>query len=226
MYITLLLISILLSLTFTQSLTEPLATSNLLYNNNDLFYNNTNLSNGGVIVSTANGVGGLASTIQALSNLGIGSNSGGLNIGLNSLSGLPINIASLGAVGTGVGLNTTGLEEIKTLPLNEMTVLNTSSLTGNVFTQTIKPGITIKTQVVETAPIQTQINTAPVITGTTIVSDIPNAVGLKVKDSNGNIIHVNGFDSSRTTQYLNPALNLKLFNLYKSESNRNILHEG
>lgn len=215
---TILLITILLSLTFTQLPPGPIIPSN-----NSISNANNDLINGGIIVSNANGVGGLASTIQALSNLGIGSNTGGLNIGLNGLSGLPINLASLGAVGTGVGLNTTGLG---TISLNDIGVLNTPSLTGNVFTQTINPGITVRTHVVETAPIQTQITTAPIITGTTVVPDVPNAVGLKVKDSNGNIIHVNGFDSSRTTQYLNPTLNLKLLNVYKSETNRNILNQG
>jgi hypothetical protein len=46
----------------------------------------------------------------------------------------------------------------------------------------------------------------------------PAVIGLKVKDTTGSIIHVNGYDSHRTTQSLNLKHDINRFRLYNANN--------
>jgi hypothetical protein len=138
-------------------------------------------------------------------------------------------VGSLNLIGTGVGLNTTGLSSLNN---DASFVLNTPSLTGNVFTQTLNPTTTSTTTVtssnIGTPALPTSLTTvtpttitttpAPVMTAVTTIPDVPGVVALKVKDSNGAIIHINNFNSSRTSMALTSALGIDQLTLFNTQS--------
>ena len=151
---------------------------------------------------------------------------GGFNTGLG---GLNTNVGSLNLIGTGVGLNTTGFG---TFGNDASFVLNTPSLTGNVFTQTLNPTTasttTITSSNIGTPSLPTSLTTvtptaittthAPVMTAITTVPDVPGVVALKVKDSNGAIIHINNFNASRTSMALTSGFGIDQLTLFNSQS--------
>ena len=167
------------------------------------------------------------------SGYGNSMSSGGMNsmnYNLNNIGGLTTNLGSLG-IGSGVGLNTTGLNLGSMNPIggDASFILNTPSLTGTTFTNQYlnnvdsNPGtITAVTTIQGTGSTATLPPIPPVVVNPTPTVSQPAVTAIKVKDENGNIIQINGYDSSRTTQavvFNNPIEN---FNLYRRVSTDNI----
>ena len=140
-------------------------------------------------------------------------------------------LGGLGAIGNGAGFGTTGLGLGLINPISDSDasfVLNTPSLTGTTFTTPVlNSGSSSTAGPIPTAaapPVTTAIPTSITTVSnmgmaTTIGVTGGTVTALKVKDANGNIVHVTNYDPAKTSQLVQDRYlidNLKLWNCYGS----------
>lgn len=167
---------------------------------------------------------GFGSSLSSGYGLDFDAGNGGINpldYNSNQFGGFNTNIGSLG-IGNGVGLQTTGLN----FGTGDASfVLNTPSLTGTTFTNNQFANNANSNPGTITAVTTTTLPPNPSVTTITGLPSIPEpaktVTTIKVKDTTGNIVQVNGYDPTRTTQSVVIRDPIESFNIYKKVTSVN-----